>query len=297
MTEAERPSPTSIMGPKVLLMGPSGTGKTHSLGTLVEWADANRYEVFCLFTENGLESLLGYWTDPLPRGKGLTFDKIPACLHWHSALTKPLALKDLLSGSEAIARMSYEMLTKTIDSNRSQNNAFFKLLTAMQDFPDDRTGKKFGAVDDWKKEDRRIFVMDGLSEFANAIVKAVIGNKPTMAPPEYGTAQINLMNYLRLMTQGMASTFVLLAHVDRQTEELTGASKIMLRTIGKALAADVPQLFSDVLYSVREGDKWHWDTAAANVDIKTRSLPIQAKNPQDFRPIMDLWLRRQGNER
>jgi ribose 1,5-bisphosphokinase PhnN len=48
MTEA------SLSGPKVLLMGPSGTGNTHALGTLVDWAAANGKEVFVLFTRDDI---------------------------------------------------------------------------------------------------------------------------------------------------------------------------------------------------------------------------------------------------
>ena len=62
----------SLPGFNVMLMGPAGSGKTHSIGTLV---DAG-IEVFYLALEPGLESLLGYWTDN---------DKpIPPNLHWHT---------------------------------------------------------------------------------------------------------------------------------------------------------------------------------------------------------------------
>ena len=53
----------TLQGPKILLEGPSGTGKTYALAKLVEWAAKNKIEVFILFTENGLETLLGYWKD------------------------------------------------------------------------------------------------------------------------------------------------------------------------------------------------------------------------------------------
>jgi len=39
-TTAASTQATTLMGPKVLLEGPSGVGKTHSLGTLVDWAAA-----------------------------------------------------------------------------------------------------------------------------------------------------------------------------------------------------------------------------------------------------------------
>jgi hypothetical protein len=123
-------------------------------------------------------------------------------------------------------------------------------------------------------------------------MKMVIGNKPTASPSDYGVAQNNLMNFLRLCTQGIAATFVITAHVDRQQDEITGGIKLMTKAIGKAMAGDIPQLFSDVIYCVREGSQWFWDTAAGNVDVKTRSLPIAAKIKPDFAQIMDKWLTR-----
>lgn len=271
-----------LVGPKVLLEGPSGTGKTHAIGTLVDWAARNGKEVFVHFIENGLESLLGYWTD-----RGLP---VPDNLHWHNSLVKPLALKSLMKAAEDVGRLSYEMVTKLQDADRAKNNPFFKILEACSDFPDDRTGQKFGAVDSW--DESRIYVEDSLSELANACMKMVIGNKPTAAPPDYGVAQNNLMNYLRLHTQGSRYTYVLIAHVTRETDEITGGVKLMTQAVGKAMSGDIPKLFSDVIYTVREGDKWYWDTAAGNVDVKTRNLPIRSKLPPDFAQIMDKWASR-----
>jgi hypothetical protein len=275
------------MGPKVLLEGPSGVGKTHALGTLVEWAakQTPATPVFVLFTENGLESLLGFWRD---KGK-----EVPANLHWHVAMTKSLTLESLIDGADKVGKLSYESLTKLQDGGRSKNNAFHKILSACSNFPDDRTGKMFGSVDSWGTD--KIFIIDSLSELGNASMKMVIGNKPTASPSDYGVAQNNLMNFLRLCTQGIAATFVITAHVDRQTDEITGGIKLMTKAIGKAMANDIPQLFSDVIYAVREGTNWYWDTAAGNVDVKTRSLPISSKIPPDFAQIMDKWSNRRSS--
>jgi hypothetical protein len=282
MTDTVTNDPKSLIGPKILLEGPSGTGKTYAIGKLVDWAAERNIEVFVLFTENGLETLLGCWADV---GK-----EVPPNLHYHMALTKPISLAALKDGAEKVGKFTYEMLTKMVDAKRGDNNAFYKIIEACADFPDDRTGKKFGPVDSWGTD--RIFVIDSLSELANACMKAVIGNKPTAAQNEYGVAQNSLMNFLRLCTQGLSSTFVLTAHVDRQTDELTGATKIMTRAIGKALANDIPQLFSDAIFTVREGSSFYWDTANPSVDVKTRNLPIQSKLPPDFGQIMDKWAAR-----
>lgn len=272
----------SLQGPKILLESPSGAGKTFSLGTLVEWAAKQTppYPVHVLFTENGLETLLGYWKD---KGK-----PIPDNLHYHVIQTKPLGIESLMDAADKVGKLSYESITKMVDPRRGgDNNAFYKILQACSDFPDDRTGKKFGPID--KFDSKTIFAIDSLSELANAAMKMVIGNKPTAAPPDYGVAQNNLMNFLRLGTQGLSCTFVLTAHVDRQTDEITGGVKLMTKAIGKAMAGDIPQLFSDVIYCVREGTNFYWDTAAANVDVKTRNLPIAAKQSPDFAIIMEKW--------
>lgn len=275
-------SKTVLAGPKVLLMGPSGTGKTHSIGTLVDWCAKRNKEVFVLFTENGLETLLGYWRD-----RGL---EVPANLRWQTLQTKPLGFKDLLSAADTVARLSYESITKMVDPNRAANNSAYKIIQACSDFKDARTGQAFGAVDSW--DSTRCFVNDSLSETANAFMKMVIGNKPTASPSDYGLAQNNLMNLLRLFTQALQATFVLTAHVDRQMDQISGASRIVVKAVGQAISADIPPLFSDVILTVREADKFYWDTAAFGADTKTRSLGYHSKMVPDFATIMDVWEKR-----
>ena len=140
----------------------------------------------------------------------------------------------------------------------------------------------------------RIFVMDSLTETANAAMKMQIGSRPMASPGDYGVAQNNLMNFLRLLTQGCVCPFVMTAHVDREVDQVTQAAKIMIKAIGKALATEIPTLFSDVIYTMREGNKFTWDTAAYGVDTKTRSLGYKAGIVPDFSLIMDVWKKRSG---
>lgn len=287
-------SEITLAGPNILLMGPSGTGKTFALGTLTDWAQANGKEMFVLFTESGTETLLGYWTDvglpPFNRTEPLP---IPPCLHWHQQTTRPLPLTSLIDAATKVGMMSYDAVTKMQDMNRSgDNNALLKIYKSCSDFPDDRTGKTFGSIDSWTSD--RIFVIDSLSELANACMKHVIGNKPTAAPPDYGVAQNSLMNFLRLCTQATQCTFVMTAHVDKQTDEISGMTKTMVKSIGKALAGDIPPLFSDVIYTVRDAAEFFWDTAAYGVDCKTRSLGYRSKIRPDFAQIMNVWKGRGG---
>lgn len=276
-----------LMGPKVVLMGLGGTGKTYALGTLADWATKNGFELAILFTENGLETFLGYFRD-----KGI---EPPPNIYWHQQTTKPISLKNLMTAADNVGKLSYEAITKMVDGNRSgENNAFWKILGSCSDFKDDRTGKSLGAVDSWTVASKRIFAMDSLTETANATMKMVIGNKPTASQPDYGVAQNSLMNFLRLLTQGVDCPFVMTAHVDRETDQVTQSAKIMIKAIGKALATEIPTLFSDVIYTTRDADKFYWDTAAYGVDTKTRSLGYKSKIAPDFALIFDVWAKRAG---
>jgi hypothetical protein len=254
------------------------------MGTLVDWAarQSPPIEVFIVYTENSLETLLGYWTD---KGR-----EVPSNLHWHVVKTPPLGLASLIAGAKNVGILSYESLAKTIDPNRATNNPWEKFLTVLSDFPDDRTGKKFGNIGEWSN--RRVLGVDSLSEAATACFKMVTGNKPVASQPDYQVAQNNLLNWLRFMTQSLQCTFVITAHVARQVNEVTGSTQLMTKAIGRALADEIPQLFSEVIYCVKEGTNWYWDTASTNVDTKTRYLPIASKIPPDFSQIMDKWSKR-----
>lgn len=283
--EAER----ALVGPNVLLLGESGTGKTYCLGSLVDWASSHGKEVFYLGIENSLETLLGYWRD-----RGL---EVPACLHWHQVLSQPLSIASLVDQADKIGKFSYEQLTKLTDPNRAgmgnSTNSFWQILTACADFPDDRTGKKMGPIIG-RSDEQRIFIADSFTELSEAAVRMTVGNKPTMAPPDYGVAQKPLMAFLRLATQGTPGTFVMTAHPAKDKDELSGAIKTTVKTVGTAIQPEIPPLFSDMIYTVREGDQFYWDTAAYGVVTKTRSLGYRSKIPPNFAQIMDLWIKRGG---
>lgn len=274
-----------LRGPNIMLMGPSGTGKTHSLGTLTEWAQRNGKEVFVLFTENGLETLKGYWLDS---GK-----EVPPNLHWHQQAVTPLGLDALIKGADMVGKSTYKMLTEMQDNVRSgDNNPFWKLLNQIAKFSDDRTGKDFGDVTKFGLD--KIFVIDSLTELSHAAMKMQVGIKPMAAPQDYGVAQQYIIGLLRLLTQGVDCTFVITAHVDRILDPVSQQTKVMVKSAGKALADDLPTLFSDVIYTVREGAKFSWDTGAFGVDAKTRSLGYRSAITPDFALIMDLWTKRSG---
>lgn len=272
--------PNATAGSNVLLMGPSGTGKTYSIGTLVDTG----ISVYYLALENGLESLLGYYKD---RGK-----PVPDNLKYHVLPAPTASFGELLKVADKIGMLGYDALTKMVDPDKSKYNQFNKLLKALSDFPDDRTGTTHGAVDSWGPD--KVLVIDGMTGLSNACMSMVTGGKPVRSQPEWGLAQNQLENFLRLVCDGCKCHFVLLAHVERETDQVLGGVKLMVSTLGRALAPKIPAMFSDVVLTVRSGKEWNWDTASSIADVKTRNLQIESKLPADFKHILKRWADRQS---
>lgn len=275
MTTPATQAKSTLSGFNVLLMGPAGSGKTHAIGTLV---DAG-IEVFYLALEPGLESLLGYWADS---GKA-----VPANLHWHTLKAPDTSFLDMLDTATKINTFSLEMLAKMTDPHKSRHNQYLELFKTLNDFEDQRDGKKFGAVNTWGTD--RCLVIDSLTGLNNAALSLVIGGKPVRSQSDWGIAQQQLEGLLRKLCDGCSCHFVLLAHVERESDLVLGGVKLMASTLGKALAPKIPAMFSDVILTVRQGDKWTWDTANVMADLKTRNLPIKSDNPPSFAPVVAKW--------
>ena len=273
--------PTSTLnGVNVLLMGPAGTGKTTVCGTLADCG----LEVFYLGLEPGLESLVGYFTDrKLP---------VPENVHWHQVEGKRASFADLISNATKVNTMSLDSLAKIADPNRSKYDMFTKILTALNDFKDDRTGQSFGCTDTWGPD--RVLVIDGMAGLCRAAMELVIGGKPVSNQSDWGIAQKQVETLLFMLTNQLKCHFVLLGHVERETDAVLGGTKIMLSSLGKALGPKLPPMFSDVILTVREGSKFTWDTGSALADVKSRNLPIAQGLPATFTQIITKWKSRGG---
>lgn len=276
------PAASSLPGFNVLLMGPAGTGKTAAIGTLVE-SDPS-LEVFFLALEPGYESLYGYFTD---KGK-----PIPANLRVHQLAAPKASFSELLEGAKKVNTFSLEALAKMQDPDRSKHNRFIQLLEALNNFPDDRTGEKFGAVDTWGTN--RCLVIDGMTGLSQCAMSLVVGGKPVRSQSDWGIAQDQLEKLLRMLTEGCRTNFVLISHVERETDQVLGGTKLFVSTLGKALTPKIAPMFSDVILTVREGTKWSWDTSNPMADVKGRNLPFAAGQSPDFKQIVGKWKSRGG---
>lgn len=268
-----------LKGVKVLLEGPTGTGKTHAIGTLVDCG----LEVFYLSIDSGRESLIGYYTD---KNK-----PVPPNLHWHDMETADWSFKTMIAAAENTTNMTYDALSRVNDPNKSTYNQYINLLKALHDFPDDVTGKKFGDASTWGTD--RVLVLDALTGINTCVMAMVVGTKPVISPGEWGVGMQHVEKLIKKFVS-MRCHFVLLAHVEREIDEIAGGLKITVGTLGKKLAPKLPPMFGDVILAQRQGTKWFWSTADSQSDLKARNLPVAEGLTPSFVPIIAKWESRGG---
>ena len=262
----------SIPGVKVMLLGESGTGKTHSIRTLV---DAG-LEVFVFYTEPGMEVLADIPSDKL---------------HWHYVPPAAPDFASMIASATKINTMSFDALTKLPDIDKRKFTEFIEVLTALSDFQCDRTGLKYGAVDSWGPD--RVLVMDSLSGLNIAAMNLVAGSKPVKSMGDWQVAVDNLERLLMKLCVDTRCHFVLTAHLERETDEVTGGTTLVSSTLGRKLGPKLPRFFSDVVHVKRQGEKFTWSTATSNVATKNRYLSIADALPPSFKPIIDSWKKHQ----
>lgn len=269
----------SLPGVNVMLMGPSGTGKTHAIGTLVDTG----IEVFYFAYEAGAETLLGYYTD-----RGLP---VPANLHICTVKAPTASFVEMADAVRYVNTLSFEGLIKQVDPARGKYNQLEQFLRNFNDVTDD-SGGKFGDISKWGPE--RALVIDGLTGLCDSAMKACIGGKFARDQKDWGLAQSMVEGILRKITSESKFHFVLISHVERETDPNGGGLKLMASALGRALAPKLPAMFSDVVLTKRVGREFWWDTEDPTADLKTRSLPIAAKIPPTFETILAKWKSRAG---
>jgi hypothetical protein len=259
-------------------MGETGGGKTHSVVTLLEAG----LEVFLIGTEpTFLDSIL----DAIGERKELL-----ARFYWKAIQPARVGIKGLQAMVLQISKMAYDDLSKLRPDNMRSNAQLITFLSTLEDFVDDRTDKHFGSVESWGPQ--RALVVDSLSGLNLMAMDLTIGNKVTAHQGEWGIAMGTLEKLLHNLTSNLRCFFILIAHTEREGDELSQGTKIMVSTLGKKLAPKIPRFFSEVVLAYREGDKFLWSTMATGVVLKKRALPLDGKLQPSFKPIVEAHHRR-----
>jgi hypothetical protein len=137
-------------------------------------------------------------------------------------------------------------------------------------------------------------VIDSLSGVNIMAMNLVVGSKPVKHQGDWGVAMDNLERLVQKLCIDTKCHFVLIAHAERETDEVQGGSKIMAATLGRKLAPRLPRFFSDVVLADKQGTKFTWSTAAVGADLKARNLPIADGLPPDFGQIIASWKKQGG---
>lgn len=266
----------ALLGINFLLLGPSGTGKTTSLKTLLKVRDKYGVEPFFIFTEPRFDVL----------GKDF-LDQV----HWRYIPPAKVSWRVLVDLGKQINVMSNDALQKMQGVHNADCTQFLEILSLCNNFVDQR-GEAFGDVATWGTN--RVLTIDGFTGLSKMSRQLAVGFKPTLSQPDWGVAMNNLAVFLDTITTSTRCHFILIGHVERETDEVTGGTKTMVSTLGRKLAPTVPVNFGDVVLAVRDGAKFTWNTSDSRTDLKPGNLKIAAELPADFVPAFDAWTSRGG---
>jgi len=257
-----------------MLMGATGSGKTKSLETFI---DAG-VTPFVLFTEPGMRTLA-----PVFRDKKAHFKYIkPATPSWDA----------MLDYAKKLNTLSFQALTKLTDINKQEYSQWFDVITACNDFVCDCCNKSWGDIADWQTD--RAFCLDSMSGLNIMAMDLNVGAKPVKAPGDWGIAMDNLERLIITLTSQTQCHFVLITHVEREKDEITGAVQLMASALGQKLAPKLPRNFDDVIFCTNKEGQFSWATMAANVDVNGRNLPLSKQLAPSFKPLIESWVKAGG---
>lgn len=267
--------------PSTLLIGPPGTGKTTSVVTYLEAG----LEVFVLITDPGGEEAL---IDAVI-ARGLPLSK----LHWCYISASKMNWASAKKIANTVNTMSYEALGgMKMGMEKNSHKQFLVAMDCLSNFKCDRTGKHYGAVDGWGPD--RALVLDSMTGINKMIKRLVVGAKPTLHQGEWGTAMEVEEQFLDALVGNRRYFLCCIAHIEKSMDTTRGKPMIMASFLGSKLAPKIPSMFSDVVLSQREGKNFTWSTAAHNVDLKGRTLPISDDIPPSFVQVVEGWKKREA---
>lgn len=286
MTEqVKSDEPSVIQAPSVMLIGEINAGKTHALRSLIDLG----FEVFMIPTEPGYQDIVG----DIPSDK----------LHWHYVpafsgmeLMEGHTFDPLLSAVKGLNQKSHDQIQKDGGINKQNHQQIWDLIANLNNFKCDRTGQEYGDVSTW--DHNRVIYLDSLSGLKEMAIRNTIGDKPFLELRDYSAIQFIIRQVVNGLCSRTNAMFVMTAHLERETDPLTGASRLMVSVPGKALAPELPRFFSDSIYCKMEvqgnSPKWTWNTLSSEVTVKSRNLPLKAGLEPNFKELVTNWRKRVG---
>lgn len=264
-----------LPGLNILLLGPSGSGKTSVIPSFL----AAGITPFCIFSEPSFEVL----------GKALCGH---GPIHWKYIPPAAPSWTDMLDSAKKINTLDFKTLSSLEAINKQKYGQFMDLIVAHNNFICDQCKQSFGDVSTWGTD--RVIVDDSLSGINTMAMNLVVGSKPTKSKPDWGMAMDNLERFVQACCVNKRCHFMLIGHLDRELDEISGISKTMVATLGQKLAPKLPRFFSDVIMTKRDGTKFTWTTTEPGAELKARNLPYASDILPTVVPLIEVWKSRGG---
>lgn len=265
----------------ILLQGEIGTGKTRSLITLLPEYIAEDGEVrkgagqhvALLSNEPGAAATLS----PNLCGEAHGDAGI------HLRYIQPLALS-WVEFSQYMRLLNLTSLDKALeqgDPNKRRCTQFLDMMSALSAFVCDRCGADLGDVGEW--DDGWTIAYDGLTGLTTIARHLCVGLKPILSRPEYNPVMGAIEGFLQLFWGSTKCNALMLAHIDREINPVTGLSGITAHTIGQKLAPRIVKMPDEVILAERTDDgEFTWSTDVPGQILKVRSMPRGAGLRPDF---------------
>lgn len=266
---------SALPGINILLLGASGVGKTSCIPSFLEVG----VTPFCIFSEPSFEVL----------GKKLCPH---GAIHWKYIAPAAPSWADMLDSAKKINTFDFKTLSGMEAINKGKYPEFMDLITAHNNFVCDACKQAFGDVSTWGTD--RAIVDDSLSGINTMAMNLVVGSKPMKSKPDWGMAMDNLERFIQALCVNKRCHFMLIGHLDRELDEISGATRAMVATLGQKLAPKLPRLFSDVIMAKRDGTKFTWTTTEFGAELKARNLPYADNLVPSVAPLILKWQERGG---
>ncbi len=264
--------PKSELGFKLLNFGRTASGKTASIVTLALAGQKIRF----LSADNNAHAGIN---------AGLSLYKVSKedidlsiCVPTRHSLS----MDSMLDVIDVMLKTEIDVLIKSKDKHRKENQGFRNICAGASDFIDISTGISMGKVHEWGTD--TTLVVDSLTVVCDEIRSAVAGTKP-MTQPEWGIAQNFLKFFVSYITGSLKCNVVLLGHPTKEVDPISGATTLYPLNLGIALNEQFSSNFSDVVYSQFDGKEYFWSTKHRTAVCSGRNLPISEKLPQDYRQL------------
>lgn len=289
-------APASLPGFKELIIGDSGTGKTHVIRTLL----GTGIQPILLATEPGFRSL-----SPCDNPAcnicgpfGSENRKYPPIPWAYIPPMKPDApgtvgsLDILIEQANDTLTKTQQELTKVNDKKRKDDfPQFLEVLKMLKDFKDSN-GVKYGPVGSWGTD--RCLVLDGVSSLGQMAMDMFSGRRALYDKPDYQIAQRAISNLIVYLTMQVTCPVVVIGHVGRGEDSLEGRNKVTINTVGQKLAPELPRMFDDMVHAEREGAVFTWSNVTPGTVAKARNLPLKSGMKPDLSVVVASWKKAGG---